>query len=99
FDEHRLSKDSIDLVCALGEHRRPTSLHGLVPACALQEHGSDMDFVPHAASRHSPPNGSSTLITSDGGDAIPSARLETPIMAAPTMSRPAIYDSASNIGS
>src|SRR5262245_16534954 len=34
FDEHRLSTNTIDLVCALGEQRRPTVSMANFPTCA-----------------------------------------------------------------
>src|SRR6188768_1174573 len=37
LDEHRLSANTIDLVCAFGEQRRPTALAPLILACALGE--------------------------------------------------------------
>src|SRR5262245_55426195 len=37
FDEHRLSKNTIDLVCALGEQRRPTASMSNFPTCARRD--------------------------------------------------------------
>jgi hypothetical protein len=46
FNERRHPENSIGLVCALGEQRRPTASTSYLPACALGEHRSDAGVVP-----------------------------------------------------